>query len=214
MESFLRVLNFFRPDSGGRIQIFRSGITVSASGRACPNPAPAANGRAERNPPPTAKRTAVHRSRDGGTGWARAGQRAAAPGQSEAFAARGSGKVGRDKLDPSRPERRPNLLATFVIGRNPAAGWTASTPPPHRTWRPKASSGRSGPDQPAVSMSSSVVKQPKLNRMEASRCRMARLKARRTCDGSGMPEAHAAPVAAASWAEARQEYPGHRNRRA
>ena len=40
MESFLRVLNFFRPDSGGRLRIFRSGSAVSASGRACPNAAP------------------------------------------------------------------------------------------------------------------------------------------------------------------------------
>ncbi len=50
----------------------------------------------------------------------------------------------------------------------------------------------------AFLISSSVVKRPKLNRIEASLWSAVRPSARRTWDGSGIPEEQAAPVDAAS----------------
>lgn len=51
----------------------------------------------------------------------------------------------------------------------------------------------------ALSISSSVVKRPKLNRIEASLWSAVRPSARSTWDGSGIPEEQAAPVEAASF---------------
>ena len=51
----------------------------------------------------------------------------------------------------------------------------------------------------ACSISWWVVKRPKLKRMEASLRSGVRPMARRTWEGSGMPEVQAEPVAAARW---------------
>ena len=48
-------------------------------------------------------------------------------------------------------------------------------------------------------ISATVVKRPKLNRMEASAWAGVRPSARKTCEGSGMPEVQAEPVEAARW---------------
>ena len=58
-----------------------------------------------------------------------------------------------------------------------------------------------------------MVKRPKLKRIEASAWVGVRPRARRTCEGSGIPEVQAEPVEAARWWKAAEEVIHQGNRK-